>query len=85
MASATAPKVAHTYDPTDEETITDKDGLVEIIITDRTRWIQLCDKNQSISNTEYQSLFDDSVVYEDCKDCYKLMIEEDPYGFIYDV
>lgn len=85
MASATAPKVAHTYDPTDEETITDKDGLVEIIITDRTRWIQLCNKEITISNTEYQSLFDDSVVYEDCKDCYKLMIEEDPYGFIYDV
>lgn len=85
MVDVNAHKVAHTYDPTDDETITNKDGLVEIIITNRTRWIQLCDKDKSISNEEYQSLFDDSVVYEDCKECYKLMLEEDPYGFIYDV
>lgn len=85
MANANAPEVAHAYDPTEEETITDKDGMVEIIITDRTRWIQLCNKEESLSNDEYKSLFNDDAVFEDCTKCNKIMMEEDPYGFIYDV
>lgn len=85
MASANAPKVAHTYDPTDDETITSGDGSIEIIITDRTRWVQLCNKDESISNKEFKALFDNDVVLEDCKACYKLMLEEDPYGYIYDL
>ncbi|MFZ9893050.1 MAG: hypothetical protein ACO3FO_04665 [Candidatus Nanopelagicaceae bacterium] len=85
MANANAPKIGHIYDPISDETITDNDGFVEVIITDRTKWQQLCDSNVTITNAEYKELFDAFEVREDCENCSIKAIQDDPYGFIYDV
>lgn len=84
MASANAPEIGHIYDPISDETITDSDGFVEVIITDRTRWQQLCNSEVTISNDEYKQLFDGFDVREDCEDCSIKAIKDDPHGFIYD-
>lgn len=85
MATANVPKVGHIYDPISDETITNSDGLVELIITDRTTWEALCDSNISISNDEYKALFSDFELVEDCDDCTVKAIQEDPLGVIYDL
>lgn len=85
MASANAPKIGHIYDPISDETITDNNGFVEVIITDRTTWQALCDSKIVISNEEYKALFSDFDVFEDCDDCTVKAIHEDPLGVIYDL
>ena len=83
MASANV-REGHIYDPISDETITDKHGFVEIIITPRTQWVPLCNPETSISNDEYEMLFDGSTVLEDCEKCKSKAIEDDPEGMIFD-
>lgn len=85
MANANAPKIGHIYDPISDETITDNEGFVELVITDRTKWQALCDSKLVIANDEYKALFDGFDVVEDCQNCMVKAIQEDPLGVIYDL
>ena len=84
MAGAVVPKLGHIYDPISDETITDSDGFVELIITDRTQWQQLCNPEVMISNEDYKSLFDEFDVLEDCPNCREKAVESDPDNIIFD-
>lgn len=88
MASANAPDTRHDWNPVSDETITDKDGNVEIIITNRTIWVALCDDKIRITNDSYQQLFEMSdtefMEMKECSKCLSIMKEIDPFGEIYD-
>lgn len=85
MVFANAPEIGHIYDPVSDETITDKDGHVEVIITNRTVWEALCNPQIQITNEAYQTQFDDSFeLRKECPDCKSKAMEIDPEGFIFD-
>ena len=83
MASASV-REGHIYDPISDETITDSEGFVEVIITPRTQWSPICDPDNTISNDEYEMFLNDPAVIEDCDRCRTKALEIDPEGFIFD-
>lgn len=85
MVFASAPEIGHIYDPVSDETITHPDGGVEVIITNRTIWVALCDDKIRITNEAYKALFDDSFdLRKECPNCKNTAMEIDPDGDIFD-
>lgn len=88
MAFANVHDMRHDWNPISDETITDPDGTVEIIITNRTVWVALCDDKIRITNDAYKELFEMSdmafMTMKQCPNCLSTMKEIDPYGEIYD-
>jgi len=59
----------HTYEPVPTETITDGDGIQEIVISPTTLWVALCEDGPSIMTAEYNAL----KYYDDAEHCYPCM------------
>jgi hypothetical protein len=84
MAHANASNVGHIYDPEDAPgTNTDVNDDGELVVNKDTVWRQLCDQTVTITNDEYDDLFDNFEVRVDCLACNKQAMTDDPEGFIY--
>lgn len=75
------PRYSHVYNPWDEAWNKQHPDS-EAVITDTTRWYQLCDPEKSMTNSEYHATFGEDEP-DLCPKCLAKMKEDDPDGIIY--